>query len=126
MKPSGPPARSPLVPFGPPKLKLPRVGSVADGDLRTPVADGQTTPRISFAAPKPSKLKGRPARNDKGIHVPKAQSGGMSLNDLRASRSALKKLNMYKHAVLFLQPVDPVRDHAPKFVARVLIFASIN
>ena len=55
-----------------------------------------------------SKITERPA------HVPKAQSGGMSLNDLKASRSALKKLKTNKRALIFLQPVDPIRDHAPK------------
>lgn len=40
----------------------------------------------------------------------------MSLNDLRACRNALKKLKMNKHSALFLQAVDPIRDHAPKFV----------
>lgn len=48
--------------------------------------------------------------------VPKAQSGGMSLNDIRACRAALKKLQAHKKAALFMQPVDPVRDRAPKYV----------
>lgn len=48
--------------------------------------------------------------------VPKAQSGGMSLNDLRACRAALKKLQTHKKAAVFLQPVDPVRDRAPKYI----------
>ena len=48
--------------------------------------------------------------------VPKAQSGGMSLNDLRACRAALKKLQTHKKAAVFLQPVDPIRDRAPKYV----------
>ena len=46
--------------------------------------------------------------------VPKAQSSGMSLNDLRGCRNALKKLQTNKKAAVFLQPVDPVRDRAPK------------
>lgn len=112
----GPPGRSPLVPFAPPKLKLgPRVGSVAESETRTPVAE-PSTPRISIATPKPQKAKLKPQKNDKTGHIHKAQSSGMSLNDLRACRNALKKLKMFKHATLFLQPVDPVRDHAPKLV----------
>lgn len=113
---SGPPGRSPLVPFAPPKLKLgPRIGSVADPEMRTPAAE-PTAPRISIATPKPPKTKLKPQKTEKTGHVHKAQSGGMSLNDLRACRNALKKVKMFKHAALFLQPVDPVRDHAPKLV----------
>ena len=48
--------------------------------------------------------------------VPKAQSGGMSSNDIRACRLAIKKLQAHKKASLFMQPVDPVRDRAPKYV----------
>lgn len=43
-----------------------------------------------------------------------AQAGGMSMNDFRACRNALKKLQGNKHARLFALPVDPVRDNAPK------------
>jgi transcription initiation factor TFIID subunit 2 len=77
---------------------------------------------VVFAQPPPptkGKPKGRPpkiANNIKPAHVPKAQSGGMSLNDLRGSRNALKKLKSHKHAAVFNQPVDPIRDHAPKYV----------
>lgn len=114
-KTSGPPGRSPLVPFAPTKLKLSRISSSADIDLKTPVSE-QVTPRVAFAAPKPpSKLKGRPPKSDKSSHVPKAQSGGMSLYDLRACRNALKKIQPHKHAALFREPVDPVRHRAPKF-----------
>lgn len=112
---------SPLVPFTPPmkpKLKIPRAPSVSDGSPRTPVTDRPpATPRtntVAFVPTVSSKLKGRPTKEK--VYVPKAQTGGMSLNDLRACRSALQKLKMHKNAALFLQPVDPVRDHAPKFV----------
>ena|ERR1700761_1466563 len=44
----------------------------------------------------------------------KGQSGGMSNNDLRACRNALKRLTAHKSSPLFLQPVDPIRDRAPK------------
>jgi transcription initiation factor TFIID subunit 2 len=67
---------------------------------------------IAVAAPKAK--KGRPPKTDKA--VVKAQTGGMSPYDLRACRNALKKLTTNPHAVVFLQPVDPVRDAAPKCV----------
>lgn len=113
---------SPLVPFTPPvkpKLKIPRAGSIADGQPRTPISEPQPGPprTVAFAPPKPPKFKGRPPNKEKGVYVPKAQSGGMPVNDLRACRSALQKIKLHKNATLFLQPVDPVRDHAPKFVA---------
>jgi transcription initiation factor TFIID subunit 2 len=50
----------------------------------------------------------------------KAQSAGMTINDLRACRNALKKLQSNKHAILFNQPVDPIRDSAPRYVDRSL------
>lgn len=114
---------SPLVPFTAPtkpKLKIPRAPSVSDGNLKTPIVERPpTTPRaVAFVPPPPvvsNKPKVKPPR-EKGVYVPKAQTGGMPLNDLRACRSALQKLKMHKNAALFLQPVDPVRDHAPKFV----------
>ncbi|KAJ4485637.1 hypothetical protein J3R30DRAFT_3440949 [Lentinula aciculospora] len=68
----------------------------------------------STSAPK-GKPKGRPPKSTKPGHTPKAQSAGMSTVDYRASRAALKKLNTNKHAKLFLQPVDPIRDHAPDY-----------
>ena len=116
VKVSGPPGRSPLVPFTAPKLKLgPRVGSLIEPEIWTPAPE-PSTPSISIATPKPLKAKLKPQKTDKTGHIHKAQSSGMSLNDLRACRNALKKLKMSKHAALFLQPVDPVRDHAPKLV----------
>ena len=115
IKSGGPPSKSPLITFNiPTKLKLPPPDIVPP----TPLAEiGKkavmfATPEVPLKAAKP---KGRTAKpNAKPAHVPKAQSGGMHLNDLRASRNALKKLKANKHAVLFVQPVDPIRDHAPK------------
>jgi transcription initiation factor TFIID subunit 2 len=73
---------------------------------------------VAFATSKPkSKQKVAPPKKAKPIQ---GQSGGMSANDYRASRSALKKLQVNKHARLFAQPVDPVRDNAPKSVAMIL------
>ena len=73
---------------------------------------------VAFATPKlNSKQKIPPPKKAKPVQ---GQSGGMSANDYRASRSALKKLQANKHARLFAQPVDPVRDNAPKYAATPL------
>jgi len=122
IKSGGPPNKSPLITFNlPTKLKLPGgplPDTVPPKVPPTPLVEiGKkavvfATPEVPLKAAKP---KGRPAKSDtKPAHAPKAQSGGMSLNDLRASRNALKKLKVNKHAALFIQPVDPIRDHAPK------------
>lgn len=127
-------AKSPLIPSQPsaPKLKLPAHPHV-DVTTSPKVAstfNEQPKKAVVFAKPElPAKVKQKskaahqpprtPQRDsekshEKSAHVPKAQSGGMPLNDLRACRNMLKKLKANKHAVIFLQPVDPVRDHAPK------------
>jgi transcription initiation factor TFIID subunit 2 len=121
LKSGGSPIKSPLVPFTiPSKLKLPGA-SQPNAVPRTPGTPLMEAAKrgVVFATPappKPLKPKGRPPKGHKPSHVPKAQSGGMSLNDLRASRNALKKLQAHKHAAIFMQPVDPIRDHAPKYV----------
>ncbi|TFY68605.1 hypothetical protein EVJ58_g911 [Rhodofomes roseus] len=115
----GPPTRTPTLPFaGTPKLKLPPSSVQGDHSTRThsaaasPVLDRRDT----FTVPKLPPPKKAPApEKKKPQHVPKAQSAGMSLNDLRACRNALKKLQTHKRATVFLQPVDPVRDHAPSY-----------
>lgn len=118
-KSGGPPAKSPLIPSSaPPKLKLPPSAAQQDIATRTP---STLTPapdrRDVFAVPKvPPPKKAPTVEKKKEKNVPKAQSGGMSLNDLRACRNALKKLQTHKRAMVFLQPVDPVRDRAPKYV----------
>lgn len=67
-------------------------------------------------AQKKEKDREKDKEKDKKVtkHVPKAQTAGMSVNDLRACRNAVAKLQGNKHAQPFLQPVDPVRDRAPK------------
>ncbi|EGO05242.1 hypothetical protein SERLA73DRAFT_82815 [Serpula lacrymans var. lacrymans S7.3] len=115
LKSGGPPIRSPLVPpTVPPKLKIMPSQSQVDitASNATKIAPG---PKQGTAPAVKSKVKGKPLNGAKPSHVPKAQSGGMSLNDLRASRNALKKIKVHKNATLFLQPVDPVRDHAPNY-----------
>ncbi|TRM61550.1 hypothetical protein BD626DRAFT_570752 [Schizophyllum amplum] len=64
--------------------------------------------------PAPPPQTGRPPKSS-SRPAPKAQSGGMSTNDLIMCRNALKKLQAHKRAKLFLKPVDPVRDHAPSY-----------
>lgn len=118
----GQPTKSPLIPFSPStRLRLP-ASPVVESKTITASPEPQRKPSIVIAstpvAPlKPQKLKGRIVKTEnRPVPVLKAQSGGMSLNDLRACRNALKKLKSNKRALLFNQPVDPIRDHAPKYV----------
>lgn len=131
IKSGGPPTKGPSIAVAP-KLRLTN-SPLPDAIPRvsiTPIVDAPKK-NVAFVAPmgppvtKPPKLKGKSTKSvdtykvapqvPKVAHVPKAQSGGMSLNDLRACRNALKKLRSNKHATLFLQPVDPIRDHAPNY-----------
>lgn len=73
-----------------------------------PVATATQQPVRSTLADKPAMHK----KKEKAL--PKAQARGMSAHDYKACRSALKRLTSNKHAALFLQPVDPIRDRAPK------------
>jgi len=82
---------------------------------------------VVFAAPKPPKAKVNPVATGlpkKPKAALQAQASGMSLNDLRACRNALKKIQGTKHSRLFAIPVDPVRDHAPKYVSSSIILLS--
>ena len=123
IKTGGPPQRAHAVSAAPapPKLKImPSAARASTPSATTPTAIARSgamapPPVPTKAKPKP---KAKPAGVVKPPHVPKAQTGGMSTNDLRACRNALKKLKLQKNAMLFMQPVDPVRDHAPKFVSR--------
>ena len=78
-----------------------------------PPKDTVLKKEVAFAAPVPKvKLKAPPPKKAKSaIH---AQASGMSINDYKACKSALKKLQTSKHSILFAVPVDPVRDNAPK------------
>ena len=68
---------------------------------------------VAFAPPKAkTKLKAPLEKQEK--LAPQAPPCGMSVNDYRACRNALKRIQANKHARLFAQPVDPVRDNAPK------------
>ncbi|KAI0660528.1 hypothetical protein C8Q70DRAFT_976084 [Cubamyces menziesii] len=117
LKAGGPPPRSPHTPFTvPPKLKL--VPSSSSQAEAPPVRIPPIAPSVAVEKRKEAHVPKPSAKaNEKktGKAVPKAQTSGMSVNDLRACRSALKKLQTNKHAALFLQPVDPVRDRAPNY-----------
>lgn len=120
-----PPTKKPSLTLNPPtKLKFPVSPSpdvVLPKIIPTPIAKKA----VNFATPNaPTKVKvpkaPKPSVTKNGVRpasVPKPQSGGMSLHDLRASRNALKKLQSNKHCRIFLQPVDPIRDHAPKYIS---------
>lgn len=98
---------------------MPGAARVSTQSAATPTPAAR--PGAMAPPPVPMKAKPKPKAKPTGVvkppHVPKAQTGGMSMNDLRACRNALKKLKLHKNAMIFMQPVDPVRDHAPKFVA---------
>lgn len=102
-----------------PKITLPTkaVLSPSTPGLETPrVANaGVNGQRAIFAQPAVKGKKGAVVNGKKEKKAPAAQAAGMSINDLRACRNALQKLRGYKHAPLFLQPVDPVRDKAPNY-----------
>ncbi|OJA15957.1 TAF2 protein [Rhizopogon vesiculosus] len=122
LKSGGPPARPPPVPSAAPKLRImPGSAQPRSADSSATTSGVPTPPTRGAMAPPPvpTKVKGKPKLKPingvRAPHLPKAQSAGMSLNDLRACRNALKKLKMHKSAVLFMQPVDPVRDHAPNY-----------
>ncbi|KAJ7750340.1 hypothetical protein B0H16DRAFT_1550372 [Mycena metata] len=140
LKLAGPTAvQSPPVPHqAAPKLKIrASTPTVPRAPLRTPSVEPQahasSSRTVAFAVPAlPAKAKHAPpqpkpappppkakALKPNGVPKPayKAQASGMSLNDLRATRSALKKLLSHKHAKIFLHPVDPLRDHAPNYFA---------
>jgi len=135
VKTGGPPSRQPSIQLNVPatKVKLPgspRVLSVNESIVSSPVAKKAVTfappimPTLSSLAsktktkagtkPPSSKPLGRP--DTKPSQVPRAQSSGMNLNDLKACRNALKKLQANKRALIFNQPVDPIRDNAPRYV----------
>ncbi|OBZ68561.1 Transcription initiation factor TFIID subunit 2 [Grifola frondosa] len=119
IKSGGLPVKNALASFTvPPKLKLYPSSSQVDLSTRTPgIATPLSTQEKRTAVPPVTKTLKRQPEKEKKVpkNVPKAQSGGMSLNDLRACRNALKKLQTNKRAAVFLQPVDPVRDRAPNY-----------
>ncbi|KAJ3571564.1 hypothetical protein NP233_g3673 [Leucocoprinus birnbaumii] len=131
-KSGGPPSRHPSIQLTVSTTKVKIPGSPRIPSIDEPIAPSPITKKaVSFATPAPppassSKGKVKPVvkppapkpvakPNAKSVQVPRAQSSGMNLNDLRACRNALKKLQSNKHARLFNQPVDPIRDNAPRY-----------
>ena len=120
IKSGGPPSKNPLAPLtGSAKIKLSNTSQV-DTPPKFPAGPIPDAKRgVTFTLPThKDKPKRKTPKSDKAANIPKAQSGGMVLSDLRACQSALKKLKLNKHAAVFMQPVDPIRDHAPKSVRR--------
>jgi transcription initiation factor TFIID subunit 2 len=113
---SGGPRNTPVSTPVTPKIRLlptAQVEAVNIASLSTP-AVGQPKQGSAPKTPAGTKIKVK-AKNKDAKAVPKAQSGGMASFDLKACRTALQKLKSSKHSNLFLQPVDPVRDRAPKY-----------
>src|SRR6266404_5031293 len=116
---SGGPRNTPVSTPVTPKIRLVPFAHMEATNLRTvstPPA-GQSvinTQGSAVQAPGGMKIKVK-QKNKEAKAVPKAQSGGMSSFDLKACRTALQKLKSSKHSNLFMQPVDPVRDRAPKY-----------
>ncbi|TFL06150.1 hypothetical protein BDV98DRAFT_558917 [Pterulicium gracile] len=113
-------AGPPSTPIGPPKLKIPSL-QPSGAAPRTPITPREGTP--TSAKPKlvlkATKVKvekpPKPVEKPAQVKAPKAQAAGMSVNEIRACRLVLTKLQRNKHANLFKQPVDPIRDHAPNY-----------
>jgi transcription initiation factor TFIID subunit 2 len=116
---SGGPRNTPVSTPITPKIRLLPSGHMdATGlpSVSTPVVGQSILNKqgAAFQTPVPAgKIKLKQKKDTKA--VPKAQSGGMASFDLKACRTALQKLKSSKHSNLFLQPVDPVRDRAPKY-----------
>ncbi|EJU02667.1 hypothetical protein DACRYDRAFT_21692 [Dacryopinax primogenitus] len=89
----------PLTPSG----ALPPLAPAVRHDISP--TNGTAAVPIAPISIKPKKIK----------PLERAQERGMSSNDLKACRQALKRLNMNKHADLFRMPVDPIRDRAPNY-----------
>jgi len=116
---SGGPRNTPVSTPVTPKIRLVPSSSMELANmasLSTPLAGQSTVAKQGPALKTPAgtKIKVK-AKNKEAKGVLKAQSGGMASFDLKACRTALQKLKSSKHSNLFLQPVDPVRDRAPKY-----------
>ncbi|KAI9462278.1 hypothetical protein BJY52DRAFT_1203123 [Lactarius psammicola] len=105
----------------PPKLSihLPPLdschGATSLPSVSTPVVGRSIVNKQGTALQTPAGTKIKLKQKNKETKaVPKAQSGGMPSFDLKACRTALQKVKSSKHSNLFMQPVDPVRDRAPK------------
>lgn len=125
------PAGSPIVasPAAPPavrsKIKVAPVGRM-EASAKTPITVTELKAKSTVLAPIQPKGKPKPPKEKQG--PPKGQSSGMGTADLKACRSALQKLRTHKLAGVFLQPVDPIRDQAPKCVifSSIIVLASLQ
>jgi transcription initiation factor TFIID subunit 2 len=107
------------------KLRLPPSTPVVETPTHPPFMAPLMTPatpapaRVTFETPIPipkkNKVPSVVVKPKVARAVPKALSGGMDIFDVKASRSMLQKLQNHKSAFIFRQPVDPVRDQAPKY-----------
>ena len=113
---SGGPRNTPVSTPVTPKIRLLPSAQAEAANIFSPStpAVGQPKHVSALKTPAETKIKLK-AKNKEAKAVPKAQSGGMTSFDLKACRTALQKLKTSKHSNLFLQPVDPVRDRAPKY-----------
>ncbi|TFY71826.1 hypothetical protein EVG20_g1175 [Dentipellis fragilis] len=98
----------------PVEITAPKPLPIIDTEPGVPLAVTVQRKAVAFQ-PQAPKAKVKPPKPNHARHVPKAQSGGMGAFDLRACRNAVQKLKTHKNALLFLQPVDPVRDRAPNY-----------
>jgi transcription initiation factor TFIID subunit 2 len=112
--------RSPSSPFvGTPKLKLPPTALQASASVNgpsTPVHDGRKPGGAIKVKKEQDRQEQRPARPDKQPTTKplKVRTSGMTANEVKGCRKVLQQLRGNTHAQLFLQPVDPVRDKAPR------------
>jgi transcription initiation factor TFIID subunit 2 len=83
-----------------------------------PKGRGSTPVPGSSRPPPPKGQNQNQNQNHKPVSkaVPKSRSGGMASTEYKAAKRLLGELLRNKHAPLFLVPVDPVRDRAPKWV----------
>ncbi|PWY99756.1 hypothetical protein BCV70DRAFT_162250 [Testicularia cyperi] len=116
------------------KIKLVRPAGVTSAAvLEEASGDGKsagTGPRVAFdmpdTAPAAASVREEAAtptspaikvktKTKKAKPLAPGQASGMSFADLTACRNTLKKLMQSKHASIFLNPVDPVRDQATDY-----------
>lgn len=93
-----------------PKLKL-SLASRALTELDNASDPGLRAPYDAGTSPIKIKLRD-PAKPPRGL---KSQAKGMSIQDVKACQSVLKKLFNSKISLLFRSPVDPVKSGAPGY-----------
>ena len=123
---SGGPRNTPVSTPVTPKIRLVSTAhaeAAGTFSLNTPVTGQTAATKQGTTSKTPAGTKPKvKTKNKETKAVPKAQSGGMTSFDLKACRTALQKLKSSKHSNLFLQPVDPVRDRAPKYAGTYYLF----